>query len=405
MKATPVLSDTMNHYRGLRHYELSNHLGNVLATISDKKIGVSGNSVAIDYYNADIVTAQDYYPFGMMMPGRNYNASGVSDYRFGFNGKENDNEVKGEGSQQDYGMRIYDPRIGKFLSVDPIASKYPELTPYQFASNSPIASIDLDGLEGLVATGMPQPFSNNSRPVGMIFTAEEAAKINRNATIAAFKGVFSDPLPKKFIDHYANSNGADYKLTRSEAFSLNVEKTGIKGIAQADVDRFNEMTSSIRTRVRRGNKTIESKYTILYLDSYNIQGAANVGGTLGRFTIQLQGKLTINSSDKTWTFEGKMRYFDTYDFKTSPVGENDLHRSSWGDFQTGFAGKFLPGTGFNVYSDWFDVKQSSSDLYFDFFKGKSSESKQNRVSNEIQTSTENGSDNAVPKEIKEGKGG
>jgi RHS repeat-associated protein len=405
MKVTPVLSDTMNHYRGLRHYELSNHLGNVLATISDKKIGVSGNSVAIDYYNADIVTAQDYYPFGMMMPGRNYNASGVSDYRFGFNGKENDNEVKGEGSQQDYGMRIYDPRIGKFLSVDPIASKYPELTPYQFASNSPIASIDLDGLEGLVATGMPQPFSNNSRPVGMIFTAEEAAKINRNATIAAFKGVFSDPLPKKFIDHYANSNGADYKLTRSEAFSLNVEKTGIKGIAQADVDRFNEMTSSIRTRVRRGNKTIESKYTILYLDSYNIQGAANVGGTLGRFTIQLQGKLTINSSDKTWTFEGKMRYFDTYDFKTSPVGENDLHRSSWGDFQTGFAGKFLPGTGFNVYSDWFDVKQSSSDLYFDFFKGKSSESKQNRVSNEIQTSTENGSDNAVPKEIKEGKGG
>jgi hypothetical protein len=45
-------------------------------------------------------------------------------------------------------MRIYDPRIGKFLSVDPIASNYPMLTPYQFASNSPIQAIDLDGLEG-----------------------------------------------------------------------------------------------------------------------------------------------------------------------------------------------------------------------------------------------------------------
>ncbi|WP_412465569.1 polymorphic toxin type 47 domain-containing protein [Pedobacter sp. KLB.chiD] len=44
-------------------------------------------------------------------------------------------------------MRIYDPRIGKFLSVDPIANQYPELIPYQFASNSPIESIDLDGLE------------------------------------------------------------------------------------------------------------------------------------------------------------------------------------------------------------------------------------------------------------------
>jgi hypothetical protein len=44
-------------------------------------------------------------------------------------------------------MRIYDPRLGKFLSVDPLAKQYPELTPYQFASNSPIAGIDEDGLE------------------------------------------------------------------------------------------------------------------------------------------------------------------------------------------------------------------------------------------------------------------
>jgi RHS repeat-associated protein len=81
----------------------------------------------------------------MMMPGRKYDA-GVG-YRYGFNGKENDNEVKGEGNQQDYGMRIYDLRLGRFLSIDPITKKYPELTPYQFASNSPIRGIDQDGLE------------------------------------------------------------------------------------------------------------------------------------------------------------------------------------------------------------------------------------------------------------------
>jgi hypothetical protein len=45
-------------------------------------------------------------------------------------------------------MRIYDPRVGRFLSVDPITRQYPELTPYQYASNSPIFNIDLDGLEG-----------------------------------------------------------------------------------------------------------------------------------------------------------------------------------------------------------------------------------------------------------------
>ena len=68
---------------------------------------------------------------------------------YGFNGKENDNEVKGTGNQQDYGMRIYDPRIGKFLSVDPLTKGYPMLTPYQYASNRPIDGIDMDGLEYL----------------------------------------------------------------------------------------------------------------------------------------------------------------------------------------------------------------------------------------------------------------
>ena len=68
-------------------------------------------------------------------------------YRFGFNGKENDNEIKGTGNQQDYGARIYDGRLCRFLSLDPITREYPDLTPFQFASNSPINSIDLDGLE------------------------------------------------------------------------------------------------------------------------------------------------------------------------------------------------------------------------------------------------------------------
>lgn len=55
--------------------------------------------------------------------------------------------MKGEGNQQDYGMRIYDPRLGRFLSVDPLTKGYPMLTPYQFASNSPVAGVDMDGGE------------------------------------------------------------------------------------------------------------------------------------------------------------------------------------------------------------------------------------------------------------------
>ena len=66
---------------------------------------------------------------------------------FAFNGKENDNEVKGNGNQQDYGMRIYDNRSCRFLSVDPLTKSYPYLSTYAFAENDVIRCVDLDGGE------------------------------------------------------------------------------------------------------------------------------------------------------------------------------------------------------------------------------------------------------------------
>lgn len=143
----PAVTRTL--VRGEKIFELSNHLGNVLVTISDKKIQIpkaNPDETQIDYYIADVVTATDYAPFGMQLFGRTY-STGSSKYRYGFNGKENDNEVKGEGNQQDYGMRIYDNRLGRFLSVDPLIKNYPYYTSYQYAGNSPVSNVDLDGLE------------------------------------------------------------------------------------------------------------------------------------------------------------------------------------------------------------------------------------------------------------------
>jgi RHS repeat-associated protein len=151
-------------------------LGNVLVTITDRRIQGSINNDTVNYYKADIASANDYYPFGMVMPGRNYTAPGDSSYRYGFNGKEKDKNISSL-TAYDYGFRIYNPAIGKFLSVDPLTKKYPWYTPYQFASNKPVWAVDVDGLEGLVATGMPAPFMDNQRPTGMIITVEDARKI------------------------------------------------------------------------------------------------------------------------------------------------------------------------------------------------------------------------------------
>lgn len=141
----PVPRTLFDHILGNKRYELSNHLGNVNVVISDRKLSVANAGGGHDHYLADVVSSTDYYAFGAPMVGRAFSSDA---YRYGFNGKENDDEVKGvEGSQQDYGMRVYDPRLGKFLSVDPLSGIYSWLSPYQFAGNMPIYTTDINGLE------------------------------------------------------------------------------------------------------------------------------------------------------------------------------------------------------------------------------------------------------------------
>ncbi|SHI73374.1 RHS repeat-associated core domain-containing protein [Mesonia phycicola] len=84
----------------------------------------------------------DYYPFGMLLPGRHGN---TSDYRYGFNGMELDNEIKGEGNSYDFGARMLDPRVGRWFASDPARAKTPGLTPYRFGFNNPIRYKDPNG--------------------------------------------------------------------------------------------------------------------------------------------------------------------------------------------------------------------------------------------------------------------
>jgi RHS repeat-associated protein len=108
--------------------------------VSDKKIGVDNNSDGvIDYYNADVVTANDYYPFGMTMPGRKYSQPN-SNYRYGFNGQEKSTEI-GEIYTAEFWE--YDPRIGRRWNIDPVTN--PSESPYSCLSNNPISIIDPDG--------------------------------------------------------------------------------------------------------------------------------------------------------------------------------------------------------------------------------------------------------------------
>ena len=81
----------------------------------------------------------------MLVPNRH---KAVDDgYRYGFQGQEKDDEIKGEGNSLNYTFRMHDPRVGRFFTVDPLTKKYPWYTPYQFSGNKVIQFIELEGLE------------------------------------------------------------------------------------------------------------------------------------------------------------------------------------------------------------------------------------------------------------------
>jgi RHS repeat-associated protein len=131
---------------------------------------------ALNSYQVRKDATMDFYPFGMIQPERTWESD---KYRYGFNAKENDNEVKGTGNQQDYGMRHYDSRIGRPISFDPISKEFPQLSPYQFFSNNPILNIDLDGLEGLEWYMVKQMHDETMSKK----TPEERARIQNQAAL------------------------------------------------------------------------------------------------------------------------------------------------------------------------------------------------------------------------------
>lgn len=187
----PILSTTLfTRTLGLKSYELSNHLGNVLTVVSDRKIAVDNNNDNIvDYFLPDIVSSTDYYSFGAPMPGRQFNSNSM---KYTFNGKEFDQET----SYLDYGERMYHAALGKFISVDPLDKNYPFLTPYQYASNNPIRYIDLDGAEAretaTPSSGAKLAQDNTAPFINIQYKLAVATKANQPKPMPQFKAITAE---------------------------------------------------------------------------------------------------------------------------------------------------------------------------------------------------------------------
>ena len=173
---TPIITQSYQY-----EYDLTDHLGNVRATF--KTVEGYDPDIHSSVYGATLIQADDYYPFGLKMPGLSYIAGGAEENSFTYNGKELEDEFGL--NWYHYGVRFYDPAVGRWWSVDPAEEFH---SPYTYVGNNPIMLIDPDGASSSDPPGFTMQmllnyfnnmdFSSNGSSMGLFSGLLDGAKVS-----------------------------------------------------------------------------------------------------------------------------------------------------------------------------------------------------------------------------------
>ncbi|MEN7550559.1 RHS repeat-associated core domain-containing protein [Rapidithrix thailandica] len=246
------------------------------------------------------------------MAGRNYSDE---NYRYGFNGKENDKDFGHQHLIQDYGFRLYNPEIGKFLSVDPLTSSYPWNSTYAFAENRVIDGIDLDGTEWEskhkwtdIVPGTSMTYANGWRVQSQLILQKY---LTDGSTIDC-----ADLAARSLIE-YAHNNQLPFHLEGSNTsvelrlfdndlmqYQTWQQLAKAVGDAYAASDFFNNSVFLLEKsfdKLEAGDLVLWNWYQFGFsTDIYHVQTVVEI---LGEDYKTIQGSTGSNASEKTYSIE------------------------------------------------------------------------------------------------------
>ncbi|MGN6568048.1 MAG: hypothetical protein ACTHJ0_08855, partial [Flavipsychrobacter sp.] len=179
-------------------------------------------------------------------------------YRYGFNGKLKDNEWSGIGNHLDFGARLYDSRIGRPITIDPLTYKFPMLTPYQFFSDNPIRDVDLDGEEGT-----PSQFTTNGR----VIQAQQHAWVS-TPSAEMIKHMNAAEKQNRYAPINEGSGVKPYLSVSGESHGL---KLGVKTNGEASVSS-NNMTLTQSVKKDEETNTVPDHSGAKVVGTYNATG-------------------------------------------------------------------------------------------------------------------------------------
>jgi len=238
-----------------------------------------------------VLSTQDDYPGGSIMPGRSYNANG---YRYGFNGHEKVDEVHGvTGSWLSFGDYGYDTRIGRRPSPDPHQIKYPSISPYAGFNDNPIYFIDTDGKDVYVFVDEGTANNPGHTMIGVSDFREVEGKM------VEFIRIY-DLHPSNSDDISGNNSvkgRIDYREIKASDISTfakdnNSEYVQLKSSPEVD-ETVNTYLSSNQTEVnseQKGYKAGSFNCTSLAaepIEDYIVKDGTEIGNT------KLEGKISL----------------------------------------------------------------------------------------------------------------
>ena len=203
---------------------------------------------------ADIITLTDYYAFGMVMPGRTICNS--EHYRYGFNGMEKDDDWYEKGDAYDFGARMYDSRTGRWQSRDPLAEKYPYLSPYVGMGNKPLVYVDVDGRDIYIYSIKGELMIQIKSDKNIAFIVRKGKEDIMSQHIHVVEN-FSMSNRSKELSYqwYLNSSmGTSYDLDAFDAFYNKTEKVPAQNLLKqgaysehATLLIYDESTNTVKT--------------------------------------------------------------------------------------------------------------------------------------------------------------
>ena len=273
--------------------------------------------------------------------------------RYGFNGKMKDNEVEGEGDIYDYGARMLDVRLGRWLSEDAHFGKYPAITPFGFSLNSPLLFYDLDGKDAVVTV------QKNENGGGSIIISSTIYITGAGANEFNAKE-FTNQAEKMYKNGlYIDENGNKFDISFKVDFKYVEDKSKIKLQDGENILEYNrnEIISEVpcktitqtETSAKDGVTSIKVEITQTAGKSGEIGKADNVGKS---YKATLHEALhLLGLSDRYSEGKGKSGERVTtphQGFENDPMGSyegkelNQIHYNNYGKaFANKEAGKYI----------------------------------------------------------------